>query len=239
MSRGTVVVFILTYNRPKALRRAVQSVLDQTYSDFICSIIDDGSRPRPDLSEFDDPRLVLFSAPQRPPEDKRRLCTSSWALNRARGLLQGARWASYLTDLGTFYPERLERMARAWERLNDPSLTLIWGHQTHEGRQDDGPGDRDLLYTPAALMRDLQDRNFIDLSSVLECARAAERIPWDESPEAWPDPDRRRWLAHAHAHGWACRVPVVSDLKRSSPTNAGRLLAAGSDPADLATTPRE
>lgn len=241
MSRGTVACYILTFNRPKSLPRAIRSVLGQTYRDLICVIVDDGSRPRPNLEEFDDPRLVLFSGPQRPPEDKRRLCTSSWALNRAQGLLVGCRWASYLTDLGTWFPDRLERMTAEWDRL-EPSvldLALLWGHQVHEGKEDTEPGRWDETFSPSELEQTLPRGNYIDLASVLESADAARHIPWDESPEAWPDPDRRRWLAHAKNGGWAIRVPVPSDVKRTSPMNAGRLLADGADPADLARMPRE
>ena len=243
MSRGTVVCFVLTFNRPLALQRAVRSVLGQTYGDLLCIVCDDGSSPRPDLSQFSDPRLILVSGPQRSPEDKRRMCTSSWVLNRARGFLRGARWASYLTDLGTYYPDRLERMTEEWERLEqraqEEPLSLIWGHQVHEGAPDLDPGSSIVPFSSAVLRQDLEQRNFIDLSSALECARAAEGIEWDESPLAWPDPDRRRWLAHAQRGGAAVRVPVLSDVKRTSPLNAGRVLAAGGDPADLARGPRE
>lgn len=37
-------VIITTYNRPKKLIRAVQSVLDQTYKDFELIIVNDGSQ---------------------------------------------------------------------------------------------------------------------------------------------------------------------------------------------------
>ena len=40
---ATVSVIIPFYNREKTLRDAVQSVLDQTYSDFELLLVDDGS----------------------------------------------------------------------------------------------------------------------------------------------------------------------------------------------------
>jgi glycosyltransferase involved in cell wall biosynthesis len=40
----TVSVIIPTYNRPSMLKEAIQSVLDQTYSDYEIIAVDDGSR---------------------------------------------------------------------------------------------------------------------------------------------------------------------------------------------------
>ena len=41
--KGMVSVLMCTYNREKYLRRAIDSVLGQTYGDFEFIIVDDGS----------------------------------------------------------------------------------------------------------------------------------------------------------------------------------------------------
>ena len=52
-----------TYNRASTLARAVESVLEQTYSDWELIIIDDGSTDgTPDvLAGMTDPRIRVFS----------------------------------------------------------------------------------------------------------------------------------------------------------------------------------
>lgn len=56
--KPTVSVIIPTYNRPKFLKQAVESVLHQTFEDFELLVVDDGSDHRPKIPE--DPRLTLL-----------------------------------------------------------------------------------------------------------------------------------------------------------------------------------
>ena len=54
-----VSVIIPTHNRPKLLKRAVDSVLGQTYRDFEVVVVDDGLEKRADkvINSFNDSRL--------------------------------------------------------------------------------------------------------------------------------------------------------------------------------------
>ena len=55
-------VIIPTYNRSKLLQEAIQSVLDQTFNNWECIIIDDGSidDTRGMVQSFEDPRIKYF-----------------------------------------------------------------------------------------------------------------------------------------------------------------------------------
>jgi glycosyltransferase involved in cell wall biosynthesis len=57
-----VSIIMATYNRAKTLRRAVDSVLNQTYRNFELIIIDDGSTDNTSqvLGEYDDPRIRIY-----------------------------------------------------------------------------------------------------------------------------------------------------------------------------------
>lgn len=57
-----VSVIIPTHDRCFLLRRAVESVLDQTYANFECIVIDDGSRDKTQevISKFKDDRIKYF-----------------------------------------------------------------------------------------------------------------------------------------------------------------------------------
>lgn len=62
MSSPEVSVIIPTYNRPNLLPRAIGSVLNQTYTNFECIVVDDASPVDSSsvVAEFDDDRLVYF-----------------------------------------------------------------------------------------------------------------------------------------------------------------------------------
>ncbi|TIH14132.1 glycosyltransferase family 2 protein [Marinifilum sp. JC120] len=62
-----VSVIIPTYNRAERVCRAVDSVLDQKFTDFECLIVDDGSTDdtAKRLAEYDDPRLKVVQQENR------------------------------------------------------------------------------------------------------------------------------------------------------------------------------
>ena len=67
MSESTikVTVVIATYNNDRYIAEAVQSILDQTFSDFECIVVDDGSTDNTGeiLQTIDDARLCVHTLP--------------------------------------------------------------------------------------------------------------------------------------------------------------------------------
>jgi glycosyltransferase involved in cell wall biosynthesis len=63
----TVSVILAAYNAEKYLREAVSSILSQTYGDFECIVIDDGSTDSTlaILKSFNDPALKIVSRPNK------------------------------------------------------------------------------------------------------------------------------------------------------------------------------
>jgi GT2 family glycosyltransferase len=66
-ARPQVTVIIPTFNRARYLAEAVQSVLDQTFSDYELIVVDDGSTDGTSavLAGFEDPRLRVLSQENR------------------------------------------------------------------------------------------------------------------------------------------------------------------------------
>lgn len=102
----TVSVIISTYNRPHLLRRAIESVLAQTYAAFELLIIDDRGSPdtKPVVAEIiaRDPRVIYI------PNDVR----SGLMENKNKGVRLSnvhSRYVAFLDDDDAYLPHFLER----------------------------------------------------------------------------------------------------------------------------------
>jgi len=104
-----VSVVVPTYNRPRLVRRAVQSILDQTYSDLECIVVDSASEtPATDaLSPIADDRLAVV----RLSEDRGHHHARNVAIERATG-----EYVAFLDDDDVWLPEKLARQVRWIER---------------------------------------------------------------------------------------------------------------------------
>src|SRR5438067_9853071 len=100
MAAPTVSVTLLAYNHEKYVAEAIQSILDQTLTDFELVIVDDGSTDRtPDvIASFQDPRIVSIRQPNGGP---------SAAVNRALAACQGA-YVAFMTGDDASLPHRLQ-----------------------------------------------------------------------------------------------------------------------------------
>lgn len=98
----SVSVIIPVYNRSQLVRRAIQSVLNQSYENFELIIVDDGSTDDLviSLSDIDDSRLRLISHEMR----------KGAAAARNTGILQAsAQYIAFLDSDDYWLPRKLER----------------------------------------------------------------------------------------------------------------------------------
>lgn len=111
-----VSVIIPTYNRASMLGEAIESVLDQTYSDFEIIVVDDGSTDDTQqvVKAFDDTRIrYVFQ------ENRGR----SNARNHALSLAQG-RYIAFLDSDDLFVPTKLERQVAALD--SEPRFGMVY-----------------------------------------------------------------------------------------------------------------
>ena len=103
----SVSVIIPTMNRPEMLKRAIRSVLSQTYSDFEIVIVIDGPNAQtvPELLEAIDPRVRVLALP----------ANAGLAEARNRGIRHATgRWIALLDDDDEWLPDKLRfQVARA------------------------------------------------------------------------------------------------------------------------------
>ena len=102
MKQPAVSVIIPAYNHAKYISHAIESVLQQTFSDFELVIIDDGSTDNTFdiIRSYSDPRILAETQPN---------VDAPTTINRAMAKTCGTHIALLNSD-DVYHPERLERM---------------------------------------------------------------------------------------------------------------------------------
>lgn len=114
----TVSVILPTYNRPTLLRRAIASVLRQTYRDFEVLVVDDASEHDPGalVQDMGDERVRLL----RHAENRGNAAARNTGIRAARG-----RFLAFLDDDDEWLPEKLEVQVAVLES-SDADEALVY-----------------------------------------------------------------------------------------------------------------
>ena len=109
----TVSVIIPTYNRALKLKEAIQSVLDQTYTDYEVIVVDDGSVDNTrevvnELKQRSDKLVYIYQ------ENRERSAARNRGISVARG-----DYIAFLDSDDRFLPEKLSVQVRALENNRD------------------------------------------------------------------------------------------------------------------------
>lgn len=120
MSSPEVSVVIPTYNRPRLLSRAIESVLNQTYTNFECIVVDDASPTDSSsvVTGFDDDRLKYFEHEINQ--------GASAARNTGIGNAHGE-YIAFLDDDDEWLPTKLEKQVELFSELDDEyAIVYCW-----------------------------------------------------------------------------------------------------------------
>ena len=128
MSRPTVSVIIPTYNRANLLRRAITSVLNQTFRDFELIVVDDASPDNtPEVVEsINDGRIRYV----RLKKNSGGPVARNTGIKKARG-----KFIALLDDDDEWLPHRLETQVRKFETL-EPDVGVVYGGFYYVSQQD-------------------------------------------------------------------------------------------------------
>jgi len=129
----TVSVVISAYNRPKHLKRAIGSVLNQRFEDFELIVVDDGSTNdiRVVVEGFDDPRVRYLA--------HRTNKGGSAARNTGIEASQG-KYVAFLDDDDEWHPHKLDRQVECLEGRSDEWVAAYCDFRVV--RPGDGLGSR-------------------------------------------------------------------------------------------------
>ena len=201
MRRPKVSVIILTYNRHLLLRKAILSVLNQTFQDFEIIVIDDASKEetRFIMDEFTDERIRYF----RHNVNKGEGCARNTGLKYVKG-----KYIAFLDDDDEWLPEKL-----------DLQVTLLKGSPEDVGvvytgcmRVNTVSGEVLGVYIPQKrgdIFRELLTTNFVIPSSVLMKKECLEKVGmFDESIDYGLDYDM--WIRISREFKFECiKKPLI------------------------------
>jgi GT2 family glycosyltransferase len=174
VDHGTVAVIIPTHNRRELVCQAVRSVLEQTYPDFRCIVVDNGSNDgtAEALASLNDPRITVLAheSPLGP----------AGARNLGIAEAKTEQWVAFLDSDDLWAPKKLELQLSALAAnpgvLCSATAYVITSAEltvTSAVRMNTGP----LLPVPAVVEADqllgqLRDNNYV---SILTSAVLASR----------------------------------------------------------------
>lgn len=151
-----ISVIISTYKRPERLKKAIQSVLDQSFTDWELIVVDDASKDETEsvVTSFKDPRIVYIK------RTKNSGCDVI-PKNEGAKASQGE-YIAFLDDDNTY---RMDHLAVLYNEIIKTKVDVVYGDrwlvdETNRIKPQIGVS---LDFDPLTLMQ----RNFIDTSDAL------------------------------------------------------------------------
>ncbi len=201
-----ISVIIPAYNSEKTIGDTIESVLNQTFSDFELIVINDGSKDRTleIVSNIQDPRIKVFSYPN-----------AGVCVSRNRGFqIATGKYVSFLDADDLWTPDKLEAQLKALESNPQAAVAYSWtsridesGQFLYEGIHPNFSGD---------VYANLIAQNFLDGNPLILSEAFKAVGGYDESFTHCEDWDMYLRLAERY-HFVVVRRPQI--LYRKSPNS--------------------
>lgn len=179
-----ISVIIPVYNGEKTIRETIESVLNQTFSDFELIVINDGSQDSTleIVSSIPDPRLQVFSYPN-----------AGLAASRNRGISKATgKYISFIDADDLWTPDKLEEQLRALQANPQAAVAYSWTDCIDESGQFLHTGSH--LTVNGDVYANLLVVNFLESgSNPLICQQALKEVGGFEA-SLNPAEDWNMWL---------------------------------------------
>lgn len=199
MASPAVSVVIPTYNHAQFLRTAIQSVLDQTFTDWEAVIVNNYSEDETVeiVASYADPRIRLV--------DFHNHGIIAAARNHGIHLARGE-FVAFLDSDDKWYPEKLERCLHKFgEKIDVVYHGEVW--------VKNGGVPRKVFYGPLARTSYdslLHDGNCLSTSAIMVRKSSLDKVGgFNEDPQMVTAEDYELWLRLAQA---GCRFGVVDEI---------------------------
>lgn len=139
-----VSVILTSYNKPKTIGKAIESVLNQTFGNWELFIMDDNSQKETvEIIQryVNDPRIHYINSHI---QDSERYKTTRYAtlINEAIPKTKG-KYITYLTDDNIFFPKRFEMMVKVLDQ--NPNIEIVYSQQLVTWLDENGGVEREAV----------------------------------------------------------------------------------------------
>jgi spore maturation protein CgeD len=191
MQNKKVSIILTSYNNPKYLRRAIDSVLNQTYDNFELILADDNSSDKEVIEIINDylnhPKVIVFIS-QIKEED--RLKTARYATQINTGVINfsSGEYLMYLADDDYFYPTMLEKMMSFVDKTNyDVVFCAQHVKDTDDNIDGGGIDGRGVRFFTEALSRGADK---LDHNQVMTSRKSFDAVGgWNDEEWCWSGAD--------------------------------------------------
>lgn len=191
MQDSLVSVVLTSYNKPVYLKRAIESVLSQTYKNFELIIADDNS-PSEDvfkvISNYVNLNNVIFFNSLVKDEDRLKTARYATQINTAVRQYSSGKYICYLADDDFYYPEMIEKLLESAEKHSYDvcfcAQHVVDSDGNIDGGGKDGKGVR-FFYEPLSRGADKLDHN-----QVMTTRAAFDAVGgWNDESWCWSGAD--------------------------------------------------
>ncbi|MCL2028831.1 MAG: glycosyltransferase [Deltaproteobacteria bacterium] len=171
LEKPKVTVLISTFNRPKYLAEAIESVVNQRFQDWELIVMNDGGvNVQEVVDKFADPRITYV--------DDTRNRGAAYRFNRGLDMARGE-YICYLGDDDIFYPNHIEVLAKALDE--NPQVALAYSDLYGVSSVADKSGKRYVLDKRVSVSRGFNREfmfhyNHVLHVSVMHRLEAARRV---------------------------------------------------------------
>jgi glycosyltransferase involved in cell wall biosynthesis len=204
-----VSVIIPIYNGEKTIKETIESVLNQSFTDFELIVINDGSidKTLAVLETIDDSRLKVFSFPN-----------AGVSVSRNRGLEQAkGEFISFLDADDLWTPDKLETQLKALQENPQAAVAYSWSDWVDESGEFLRAGGH--ITANGKVYEQLLVRDFIESGSNPLIRKQALDEVGNFDPSVTPAEDWDMWLRLAARYEFIA-VPYPQILYRVYPTSA-------------------
>lgn len=188
-----VSIILTVYDKPEWLNECIDSVLDQTYSNWELIVMEDNSPNKQVidiLNSYNDPRIIKHFS--NITEDQRYL-TARYAtlINEAFPMTSGE-YITYLVDDDKYYPTRLEKLVTYMDE--NPDHKVVYHSLANIDADSNEGGVRGIKGVLDGLTDDTQAFNYVDHNMVMHTRQAfIDAGGWYDVPGVWGGADAYFW----------------------------------------------
>lgn len=201
MDTPLVSVVLTVYNKPQFLRQCIDSVLNQTYTNFELIIMEDNS-PNVEvikiIDSYDDPRIIrCYSNVSE--EDRYKTARYATLINKAVFDLAKGELITYLVDDDFYMPDRLEVLVNYMTA--NPDVTVVYHPLLNVNTEGIGDQVRGVKGILDGLTDDTQAFNYVDHNMVMHTKQAfLDADGWYDVRGVWGGADAYFWRRLNEAH---------------------------------------